>query len=109
MSQLPEGATPFDHPDWIPRRSAWGCHGRDGIILMDDLVGKTVNVGTKDGLVYDGAVVAGFTPDGSLILRDGRKGLPWRGTEITEMDGSESVHCHDIARGYIHPEGGVTS
>src|SRR3984957_11285742 len=104
MSELPEGAIPFDHPDW-GRDGTWIYWSGDGPHPMTELAGKTVNVGTKDGLVYDGAVVAGFTPDGYLILRGGRKGLPWRGTEITEMDGSESVHCHDIARGYVHADG----
>lgn len=109
MSKLPEGATPFDHPDWIPRRSAWGCHGRDGIILMADLVGKTVNVGTKDGLVYDGATAVSFTEDGVLVLDGGRKGSPWRDSDVTPMTGPEPVHCYDIARGYVHPEGGTPS
>lgn len=105
MSTLPDGAIPFNHPDWSRIRPGWIYWTAGGPQPMTELVGKTVNVGTKDGLVYDAATVAAFTDDGFLTLEGGRKGFPWRGSEITGMTGLESVHCHDIARGYIHPEG----
>jgi len=106
MSNLPDGAIPFDHPDWSRIRPGWIYWTAGGPRPMTELIGKVVNVGTKDGLVYDGATVAGFTEDGFLTLEGGRKGFPWspeRG--VTEMTGSESVHCHDIARGYVHQKG----
>jgi len=106
MSQIPDGATPFDHPDWNRRLGLWGFYGGGDFFPMNDLEGHVVNVGTKDGLVYDGATAVRFTADGALVLEGGRKGFPWspeRG--VTEMTGPESVHCHDIARGYVHPDG----
>lgn len=105
MSNLPEGATPFDHPDWSRTGGDWFCWTAAEPLRMSDLVGKVVNVGTKDGEVYEAATVADFTDKGFLVLEGGRKGFPWspeRG--ITDMDGREDVHCHDIARGYVHPD-----
>jgi hypothetical protein len=108
MSQLPDGAIPFDHPDWSGSRQEWGYYvarADSDFLRIRDLTGKVVNVGTKDGLVYEAVTVVSFA-DGVLTIDGGRKGFPWspeRG--VTEMTGPEAVHCHDIARGYVHPEG----
>lgn len=104
MSTLPEGAIYLDHPDWSPSHRAWVCYG-DAVTPMADLVGKVVNIGTKDGVVYDTATVVSFSDSGTLVLEGGRKRSPWP-PGATETEGREEIHCHDIARGYIHPEGG---
>ena len=104
MSELPEGAVPFDHPTWNRRRGDWGFYQNgDHFISMSDLVGKVVNVGTKDGVVYDTAMVTAFRDTGLLVLDLGRKGTIFNGA--ADMDGPEEIHCHEIARGYVHPDG----
>jgi hypothetical protein len=106
VSNLPEGATPIDHPTWNRRLQDWGYLVGEIFHPMSDLIGTVVNIGTKDGVVYDTALVVAFRDAGMLVLDGGRKRFPLspeRG--VASMEGPEDVHCNDIARGYVHPGG----
>ena len=82
----------------------WGFFGRDRFIPVDDLMDRVVNIGTKDGLVFEHATVAGFTASrGILTLTGGICGSVY-GDKQGEPNDAANVLMHDIARGYLHPE-----
>lgn len=79
-------------PGWLPAR---------------ELVGKMVNLGTKDGLVYEKVIVGGVTPDGVLALRPGFGFVGWPyqpEREPKDVEPGECVPVTEIARGYVHEE-----
>jgi hypothetical protein len=103
MSKLPEGVVPIDHPYFDREAGTWIYRQGSGFARMDDLMGRVVNIGTKDGAVYDTALVVDFHDTGLLVLDGGRK--QYSGLGVVEVSRPESVHCDDIARGYVHPDG----
>jgi hypothetical protein len=92
----------FGAGDYIRTRSAWGFFTADGqVLLADGLVGKTVNIGTKDGMVYDSTIVTAFDEqDGTLTLFGGLAASDL--DNIVPVDGRRTIWIYDIARGYTH-------
>jgi hypothetical protein len=81
----------------------WLLDGIDGPFPVTSLVGEVVNIGTKDGLVYESATVLEVTDDGSLTLTGGQYGSPyWEGREPVPLDREQPVWLYDVARGYVH-------
>jgi hypothetical protein len=98
----------FDHMWFSGRHGGWvterRTNGQWGVVLVSSLVGSTVNLGTKDGLVYDSARVTAFDErEGSLTLEGGSTGNPWREDDLpVQMTEPDYVWVHDVARGYVH-------
>lgn len=110
MSEV-EGQVRFGEGRWGRTRGEDGfyCAGDPGWIPVRDLIGRPVNLGTKDGLVYESVVVTGSTVDGRLILQPGtgRMGWPWQPERDPEPVGAgETVPVTEIARGYIRRQTG---
>ncbi len=81
----------------------WGFLTGDGHLPAAGLIGQIVNIGTKDGLVYDTCTVTAFdSRQGVLTVTGGRTGSPWAGGEPTPLGGEDQVQLWDIACGYIH-------
>ena len=79
------------------------CEGAD--LPLSDLVGKVVNIGDKDGGVWDTVTVTACDArTGKLTLQGGGYGARFRDTEAKPFEGTVDLYAHDIARGYIHPE-----
>jgi hypothetical protein len=72
--------------------------------LATHLVGKTVNIGDKDGGVYEGVTVSSFDESrGVLYLEGGMCGSAFGSEdELRPLDGLVPLHVHDVARGYVH-------
>lgn len=95
------GKIPFSDVDW--RKGEWACYVDGRPVPLRDLVGKVVNIGTKDGLVYDSVQVTALAErTGYLTVEGGRKGGAYGG-EVTGLAAPEDIIAWDIARGYIHP------
>lgn len=86
-------------------QQAWGFHASDGTYLRaDSLVGQVVNIGTKDGLVYEAVRVTGFREErlGSVLtVAGGLRGSAYGGGEPRPV-ASDDIDLWDIARGYVH-------
>jgi hypothetical protein len=97
----------FGEGTWARTRAEYGfyCAGDPGWLPATALYGRIVNLGTKDGLVYDAVVVTGVLPDGALALRPdtGRVGWPWQPEREPEAVGpGERLPVTEVARGFIH-------
>lgn len=90
---------------WGHKLQAWVTWTADDVIPLRALAGRTVNIGTKDGMVYEGATVTGFDAlAGVLVIEGGMCGRPrFEPGEAESLDGPDKVRADDIARGYIHP------
>jgi hypothetical protein len=68
------------------------------------LVGKVVNIGDKDGGVYEGVTVAAVDErTGYLTVRGGSFGILFRDSEAAPFEGDRLIAPYDIARGIIRP------
>jgi hypothetical protein len=95
------GVTRFYQGDH--RRGRWYFHSRgNNPIYVETLVGKTVNIGTKDGMVFDSARVTAFDDRQGILTITGGLNQSYSGEPVPT--GTERVWVHDIARGYIHGE-----
>lgn len=101
-----DGKTYFDHVEYSTSRRDWIAWTSDDVMLLKDLVGKVVNIGTKDGMLYEGTTVTGIDQRrGLLTIEGGRCGRPlMEPGESDPVDEPEVIDPYDIARGYIHPE-----
>jgi len=104
-----EGKDVFDRLDWYRTKTGWymdqRTSGEWGCAPVASLVGRTVNIGTKDGLVYDSVKVAAFDErSGVLTLEGGSTGSRWNDDDPVEMTGPDQVSVYDVARGYVHRE-----
>jgi hypothetical protein len=94
--------------DWNGRLKAYTAYTRDDVVPLAALVGRVVNLGSKNGLVYEGVTVAEFDQNrGELVLEGGASGVLYRDTEAIPLDRQARIYAHDVARGYIHPRIGV--
>lgn len=82
----------------------WGFHAATRFILAEEIVGRVVNIGTKDGLVLDSVTVHEFDPGtGIMIFRGGTKGWPHEDREPVPNEVAR-IYLPDVARGYLHSE-----
>jgi len=87
-----------------PGNGAWELASDDGYFPAADLVGQTVNIGSKDGVVFDSVTVASFDDrSGTFTLTGGRIGRAYSDAE-PRPGGNERLYLHDLARGYVHEE-----
>lgn len=100
--------TDFSH---LRRSQKLGCWVAEIRVLGDfsmmrvaDLVGKTVNIGDKDGGVWEGVTVTAFSEGtGFLTLEGGQFGSVMSpDDEARLLEHATSLSAYDIARGYIH-------
>lgn len=93
---------------WSRRFGGWFMDQRTGddewaAVPVSSLVGQVVNLGDKDGHVYEGATVTAFDEErGYLTLAGGMHGSPYRPGSIAPLEAPEQVWVHDVARGFIN-------
>jgi hypothetical protein len=93
---------------WSGRLGDWIMDQRTGeedwaMRLVSSLVGQVVNIGDKDGGVYEGVTVTAFDERrGYLTLEGGACGSWLRPEDARPLEGQVSLHVHDVARGYIN-------
>jgi hypothetical protein len=106
MPASDDGKVYFDHAEYSTRHGDWIAWTRDDVILLKDLVGKVVNICTKDGMVYEATTVTGIDNRwGLLTIEGGRCGRPiMEPGESDPVDKPEVIDPYDIARGYINPQ-----
>jgi hypothetical protein len=98
-----DGRIIFGEGRWSTANGEAGFFTADDWLPAASLIGKTVNLGTKDGMVYDSVTVGGYTPDGMLTVRDGLVGWPHDPErEHRPPRPGECLPVTEIARGYIH-------
>jgi hypothetical protein len=83
------------------RRGKWTLHTRDAVLLASALVGCTVNIGTKDGVVFDSALVTSFNERNGILTVEGGLQQAYSDPQ-PRPTGTAEVSVHDVARGYIH-------
>jgi hypothetical protein len=102
------GRVNFSYLIWSKSLLAWIMETRTGddhnAAPVSSLVGKTVNIGDKDGGVWDAVTVTAFDETrGFLTLEGGRYGSAFRSAEEARpLEGLHSLSAYDVARGYIH-------
>lgn len=81
----------------------WRFATTEGSPLLASLTGLTVNIGDKDGGVYEGVTVTEVDErTGQVTVTGGGFGVLYRDDEAKPYDGTRTIAAHDIARGYIH-------
>lgn len=101
-----DGKIHFDHPGYVRYLGEWVAYSSDvegGRIPFASLVGKKVNIGDKDGGVYEGVTVT-KAEGGELTVEGGAYGVRFQDEEARPFDGTRTILAYDIARGYIHPD-----
>jgi len=98
----------FDHIWHSDRTGGWVTElrtsGRWAVVPVSALVGKTVNIGDKDGGVYEGVTLTAFDEQtGYLTLEGGISGSCFRPEEAKPLQRPERLLAHDVARGFVHP------
>ena len=99
-----EERTCFSYVDYCS--GEWRLITREGVKYpLAALVGLVVNIGTKDGLVYEGTRVTALDERaGRLTVEGGPCGRPFfEPGEADPVDEPEEVPAWDIARGFVHP------
>lgn len=97
----------FSHPAYIGRRGGWFMDQRTGpdeweTVPVSSLVGQVVNIGDKDGGVYEGVTVTAFDEArGYLTLEGGVHGSCLLPDEARPLEHLLSLHVHDVARGFL--------
>jgi hypothetical protein len=99
----------FDHIWHSGRLGGWvtGLRTSGGwaVVPASSLVGRVLNIGDKDGGVYEGVTLTAFDEQtGYLILEGGISGSVFRPEEARPLERPERLWAHDIARGYVHRE-----
>lgn len=99
-----DGRIYFDAVEFSRLKHGYVGWTRDGHILpLSELEGKTVNIGDKNGGVYEGVTVAGF--DGRMLMVEGGGyGTIFGSRKAEPFEGRRGIYAHDIARGYVHAD-----
>lgn len=101
------GRVNFSYLIWSKTLQAWIMETRTGGVHeaapVASLVGRTVNIGDKNGGVWDAVTVTAFDErTGHLTLEGGRCGVPGHLEDAWPLDKPMRLWVHDVARGYIH-------
>lgn len=73
-------------------------------VPIEELTGKLVNLGSKDGAVFERVTVTGADDRGVLSFEGGRTGWPWQPErEPVELPGTQYIWAYEVARGFIWP------
>ncbi|MCW2929885.1 MAG: hypothetical protein JWM19_847 [Actinomycetia bacterium] len=94
----PDGQVPFYQGDL--RRAGWSFESGGQLLAAADIVGQVVNIGTKDGLVYDSARVTALDERRGVLTVEGGQHAGLAGDP--RPTGTAEVMVYDIARGYVH-------
>ena len=86
------------------RRGKWTFQTRDSLLPAGELVGSMVNIGTKDGVVFDSALVVSFNEQNGILTVDGGLRQAYSDPQ-PRPTGTAEISVHDVARGYIHAPG----
>jgi hypothetical protein len=72
-------------------------------VPVSSLVGRVLNIGDKNGGVYEGVTLTAFDErTGYLTLEGGATGSAYRLEEPSPLERPERLWAHDVARGYVH-------
>lgn len=85
------------------RRGRWSFYSRGNaeLIYAGDLVGRIVNMSTRNGMVYDSARVVAFDGSRGILHVDG--GVRQSVSDVQPVPTRAAEVCvEDIARGFIH-------
>lgn len=97
-----DGMIRFSHV--IYWKGQWWMTTSAGDALLSSLVGRVVNIGDKDGGVYEEVTVTGLDErTGDLAVTGGGFGQRFRDSEASPFEGTRTIAPHDIARGFTHP------
>lgn len=96
----PDGQVPFYQGDL--RCSEWSFESGGKLLAAALLVGQVVNIGTKNGLVYDSARVTALDARRGILTIEGGQYAGFAGEP--RPTGTDEVMVYDIARGYVHAE-----
>lgn len=98
---------PFEKIWYSTKSREWVTELRTGgewaVVSVSSLVGRTLNVGDKDGGVYEGVTLTAFDERGGILtLEGGISGSSFRPEEARPLETPERLWAHDVARGYVH-------
>jgi hypothetical protein len=96
----------FDHIWHSDRHGGWVTElrtsGEWAVVPVSSLVGEVLNVGDKNGGVYEGVTLTAFDEHtGYLTLEGGITGSAYRPEESRPLERPERLWAHDVARGYV--------
>ena len=95
----------FGGGTFFHKAGGWGFYTSTGFLPAAELLGHKVNLGTKDGGVYEATTVIDFSERyGQLRVEGGRFGMAYTPGDVRPV-GPEDVPVTEIARGYINGEG----
>jgi hypothetical protein len=88
------------------RHGGWVTWTWDRAIFLEDLVGRVVSIGAKNGMAYEAATVTGIDKRSGFLTTDGGgRGRPvMEPGEAGPLDRPEVIGPYDIARGYVSPQ-----
>jgi hypothetical protein len=93
----------------IASRGGWVVDLRSGakseVMRVSELVGSVLDVGDKDGGVYEGVTLSAFDEaSGYLTLEGGVSGSRFRPEDARPLERPLRLWAHDVARGALHEE-----
>lgn len=90
---------------WGHKLHAWVAWTRFDVVPLSALTGRTVNLGGKNGGIYEGVTVTAVdNRTGKITVEGGSSVSCWpRDDELKPLAGPASIYVNDIARGYVHP------
>lgn len=94
----------FTQIRWVAKHGQWMTDVRIGETWTGEpatyLVGRTVNMGDKDGGVYEGVTILALEPaTGTLILNGGLMGQAYGRSEPVPVPDGARLSVHDVSRG----------
>ena len=82
----------------------WRIWTTEASYPLASLADRVVNIGDKDGCVYEAVTVTACDErTGELAVTGGSFGRRFRDTEAAPFEGTRTIAARDIARGYVHP------
>jgi hypothetical protein len=98
-----DGLVAFGNGDYSRRTGTYTFRTAHGDVPAAGLIGCRVNLGTKDGVVFEATTVTAADRD-ELVLEGGRMGWPYQPSQAPEpVRAGCRIAITEIARGYTRP------